>query len=403
MEKDYLYGGVNGGNTLGAKRPWELVDYTQPCLAGQWQDEGKRLCLPGALGNTKTQMQLPSDTHPLLPNPTSDPVAFVEAGMDLSCVTELPGPFWGNDGSGASPLNLQDSLKSWTRHSFQPAASSPRPFDAFNNSEEMQTFQNPSGILNKSPECLEMGSTLYSRSCMRDYLVDDSQTPLTHLGFPTSDILGPPSSIGLRNQHSEFGNDISLMVVGFSDDESLNLPIGTDSWRWPDQLPTRTPQLQIWPTGNDLVNSYGVPESTSMPNEDRSLHRYLVDDPTIRIDYHSTESEASKAVSVEPQRLGSFSGGSTPSENVTTPLGDDSKNLFCLESVLSTQFENTTPQNELAEDCSLQTQVAPKQETLENTLSEKGGQINDISYDTCFGMVRIRSLKGNFKTQEYYS
>jgi hypothetical protein len=46
-------------------------------------------------------------------------------------------------------------------------------------------------------------------------------------------------------------------------------------------------------------------------------------------------------------------------------------------------------ENGLAEDCSsFQPQVVQNKEILDNSLSERSEEINEVAYDTCFGMVR---------------
>ena len=119
----------DGGSHWSSKRPWNMVESSQPVPASQWQDQGKRQCHPGSLGNTNTQtyiqMQMSSDMLPdmasLLPNAELEPAAFVEPSMNLFSLHETRGPLGSNNGFGDSPVNLEASINSWANCSLQPA------------------------------------------------------------------------------------------------------------------------------------------------------------------------------------------------------------------------------------------------------------------------------------------
>src|ERR1700734_3367712 len=115
MGREYPFAGRDEQHPWSLKRPWEMVGHSQSGPTGQWQDkqhQGKRLCLPGSFGNTNIQMQMTS-AMPLLPsNVTSEPPGFVESSITFSGLDEISGLLWSNDGSGASPLNLQLSPNS---------------------------------------------------------------------------------------------------------------------------------------------------------------------------------------------------------------------------------------------------------------------------------------------------
>ena len=139
------------------------------------------------------------------------------------------------------------------------------------------------------------------------------------------------------------------------------------------------------------------------------------------MDDHSTESEISRALLLQTKQLDSLDGNFTPSsisdkcsqasyecsqngvpENVTTTSLDDSKYPSRAESLLSTQCENSTLGNGLAEDySSFQPHVARKHEALKNAQSERNEEIHEIGYDTCFGTVS--SLQGKVKIREYFN
>src|SRR5271168_1314030 len=143
MEKEYPYAECNGQRPWSLKRPWEMVDYSQFGPTGQWQDkqhQGKRLCLPGSFGNINIQMQMTSTMLPLPSNIASEPPGFVESSINFSGLHEISGLPWSNDGSGASPLNLQLSPDSWADCFLQPAAYFPASSSTVNSSNELWTF-----------------------------------------------------------------------------------------------------------------------------------------------------------------------------------------------------------------------------------------------------------------------
>lgn len=410
-----------------------MVEYTQPGAAAQWQDQEKRHCHPGSLGNDNTQthmqMQMPLDLPPdmasLLPNAELEPAALVAPSMNLFRLPETRGPLGRNDGSGASPVNLQASINSWANCSLQPAAF-PAPLSGTSNTpEDLWSSQQSSEILDMSLECLETESMVYARNHVRDDLAhypEGSEMSLTNLNLPTFDFLGASKLIGLWNQPSELVSDMPLTSVGFPGVGSPYFLTGSGFWRLPDQLHTQTPQLQLCPPGVELFNWRDLPKSNVPLNQDSVLHGNLLHDTTIQIEDHSTESKTSGADFVQSQQLDSFEGNPTPSsmngkcsrrsyeysqnaaalDNATARLLHDSKYPSHPESGLSTQFENDTLYNGLAEDCSpFRTQVPQNHGTLDNTVSDQCEETGDVEYDTCFGTVSLPN--SNSITQEYYS
>jgi hypothetical protein len=371
----------DGGSHWSSKKPWNMVEYSQPGPASQWQDQGKRQCYPGSLGNANTQtyiqMQMPSDMQldmaSLLPNAELEPAAFVEPSMSLFSLHETRGPLGSNNDFGDSPVNLEASINSWANCSLQPAV-----------------FPTTlSGTLN-TPE--------------------DSEISLANLNLPTSDFLGASKPISLWHQPGEFVNDMALTSVGFSGVGSSHFSTGSSFWRRPNQLHTQAPQLQFCPPGVALFNSRGLPKSSVHLNQDSVLHTHLLHD----IEDHSTEGKMSEVRFVQSQRLDSFEGNSTPSsmndkfcqtsyeynqnasasDTATAQLLHDSKYPSYPDSVLSTQFENDTLHNVLAEHCSsFRIQIPQNHGKLDNTPSDKYEETDDIGYDTCFGTVSL--LNGN--------
>ena len=334
--------------------------------------------------------------------------------MNLFSLPETRDLLWSNNGSGTFPVNLLASIDSWGNCSIEPAAFPAPSFGAFNDSEGLWTSQQSSEIPEMSSDCLETESMVYARSCMRDdllYYPEDAQTTQTDLDLSALDFPRVSKPIGLWNQPSELNNDMSLTSGRFSGVRSSYLPTGTGFWMHPDQPLTRTPPLQLCPTGVDLLNSCDIPRPNIFLNQDIQLHGDLLHGTTIQAEDHIAESKASENRFVQSQPLDSFRDDSTPSpmsgkcsetasDNATTPLVHNSKHPSRLESVLSAQFENDTLQNGLAQDySSLQTHVAPNQEILDNSLSECGEETNDVKYDTCFGIVSL--LNSNSTTQEY--
>jgi hypothetical protein len=390
-----------------------MVDYSQSGPVGQWQDkrhQGKRLCLPDSFGDTNIQMQMTS-TVPPLPIAASEPVGFVESSMNFSGLPETSGLLWSNDGSGASPLNLQLSPNSWGDCFLQPAAFFPASSGIVNSSKDLQTFAGSPETLGLLTDCLQTDSMSYPGRSMSDdpmHYPEDPQTSLTPLDLPAINFLEVPTPSIPWNQHSKFGNEMPLMPFSLSGIAPLTSPTGTSSWSQPSQLGAQIPWLQLYPTGVDSFDSFDIPKEKVLKNQDCPLNSNMLQDATIRMDDCSTESETSRAHLLQAQKLDSLDGNFTPSsisdkcgqtsyecsqngvlENMTTTLVDDSKYPSRAESLLSTQFENDTLENGLAEDySSFQPQIARNQEALDDAQSERSEEINEVGYDTCFGMVR---------------
>jgi hypothetical protein len=422
MEKGYPYDTGDEGSHWSLKRPWDMVEYAQPDPVAPWQDQGKRHCLPDSFGddNTQThmQMQMPSDT-PLdtawaLPNAVLEPTTLVKPSVNLLSLSESRGPLWSNDGSGASPVNLQAPINQWTDRSLQPAAFPTPSSSAFNTHEELWTSQQLSEILGMSSEWRETESMVYARSDMRDDLMhypEDSQMSLTNLDLLQLDFLAVPKPTRLWNQPNKVGNDMALTGVGFSGVETSHFPTRTSFWREPDQLSTRTPHLQLRSPGVGLLNSC---EPNVPLNQDSVLHWNVFHDTTIQIEDQGTESKTSEGRFVQSQRLDSFGGSSIPpsmnnessqtlyeynqnaaaSDNGTARLVHDSEYPSRLENVQSVQFETDTLQNGFAEDCSsFQAPIAQNHGTLHNALFDRGEETNIVEYDTCFGTVSLSNGK----------
>jgi len=137
MEKECPYARYDGQPPWTSKRQWDMVDCTQGGPADLWEDQGKRLCLPGSFGNTDFQMQMTSDTPTLVSNLASEPPGYVESSVDFSGLPETSDLLWINDGSGASQANLLLSPDLWG--------------DCFVQSTSYFTSQ--SGIVNSSENC----------------------------------------------------------------------------------------------------------------------------------------------------------------------------------------------------------------------------------------------------------
>jgi hypothetical protein len=414
MGREYPFAGRDEQHPWSLKRPWEMVGHSQSGPTGQWQDkqhQGKRLCLPGSFGNTNIQMQMTSTMPPLPSNVTSEPPGFVESSITFSGLHEISGLLWSNDGSGASPLNLQLSPNSLADCFLQPAAYFPASSSTVNSSNELWTFARLPETLERLPDCSKIDSMSYPGGSMSGnplHYPEDPQTSQTPLNLPAIDSWGLPTPITPWSQQSELGNEMQSTPVSPSGIASLNSPTGASSWSQPNQLNTQIPWLQLCPTGVDSFGSFDIPKENVLRNQDCSLNSNLLQDVTIRMDDHSTENEISRALLLQTKQPDSLGGNFTPSsisdkysqtsyecsqngvpENVTMTLLDDSKYPSRAESLLSTQFEKSTLGNGLAEDCSsFQPHVAQNQEALDNARSERSEEVHEVRYDTCFGMVR---------------
>jgi len=156
MEKEYPYAGYDGQNPRSLKRPWEMVDYSHSGLTGHWQDkrhQGERLCHPGSFGDTEIQMQMTSTIPHLPSNAASEPPGFMESSQKFSGLCEAPSLHWSNNGSGASPLNLQLSPDSWGECSLQPAAPFPASSGTVNRTKELWTFSGSPETLERLTDC----------------------------------------------------------------------------------------------------------------------------------------------------------------------------------------------------------------------------------------------------------
>jgi hypothetical protein len=392
-----------------------MVDYSQSGPAGQWQDkrhQGKRLCLPDSFGDSNIQMRMASTIPPLPSIAASEPPGFVESSMNFSGLPETSSLLWSNDGSGGSPLNLQLSPNSWGDCFLQPAAFFPASSGTVNSSKDLQTFagspETPGLLLT---DCLQTDSMSYPGESMNDdpmLYPEDPQTSLTPLDLPSINFWGVPTPSIPWNQHRELGNEVPLMPFSLSGIAPLTSPTGTSSWSQPSQLGAQIPWLQLCPTGVDSFDSFDIPKEKVLRNQDCPLNGNTLQDATIRMDDCSTESETSRALLLQTQKLDSLDGNFTPSsisdkcgqtsyecnqngvpENMTMTLVDDSKYPSRAESLLSTQFEKDTLENGLAGDySSFQPQIARNQEALDDARSERSEEINEVGYDTCFGMVR---------------
>jgi hypothetical protein len=410
MEKEYAHAGGNGQYPLSSKRLWDMADYSQTDAATQWQDYGKRICLPGSFGITNIHMEMTSDAPPLLSNATLERPGFVESPVNFSGLPETPGIPWSDDSFGTSTKSFQPPPDSWGDLYLQPATYFSPTSGTVNSSEELKAFERSSKTLEEFNASLETDPMLYPGSSMSNDLVhyyEDPETSLTHLAPPAIDYLGLPNASGRWNQHIELGNDMPLMPVKLPTIDSLHLPTGTGFWSQPDQLNTQTPLLQLSPTGVDALDSVDMPIRTAF-NQNGPLNSNMLLDATIQVDDCSTEGETSKILLLQPQQLDSLGSNSTPSsisdecsqtsyecsqtrasENLTKALVDDSKHHSHAESLLSIQFEKSTLEKGLPEDCSsFQSQVARNQKTLDDSLCERSEEIKEVGYDTCFGMVR---------------
>lgn len=335
----------------------------------------------------------------------------MESSVNFSGLLEISGRIWSNDGSGASPLNLQLSPESMGRL-FPPASCIlPASPSMVNSSKELGTFAGSAEPLEQLTDFLKINSMSYPGSSMSDDQVHypkDPQTSLTPLNASVIYFCGLPTPSILGDQHSEFGNEIPLMPFSLSDIVPLSSPTGTSSWSQPSQLNTHIPWLQLCPSEVDSFDSIDMPKENALRSQDCPLNSSLLEDATIRMDDRSTENETSRALLLQAQQLDSLDGDFTPSsiidnysqvsyecsqngvpENVTTTLAGDSKDPSWAGSLLPTQFEKSTPANGLVEDySSFQPQVTPNQGALDNTQSEQSEETNEVGYDTCFGMVR---------------
>jgi hypothetical protein len=410
MENEYPYAGCDGQYPWSSKRPWDMIDYSQPGPAGQWQDQGKRICLAGSFGSPDIQMEMISDTDPLLSNAALEPPGFMESSVNFSGLPGISDLPWSNDGSGASPMNLQLLPDLWGDRFLLPASYFP-PSSGTVDTKEMWTTVGSSNALERFTGSLGTVSMPYPGRSTSDNLVhypEDSRISLTHLDHPAIDYLGLPNAGGGWNQHIKHGNGMPLMPVELPSMATLHIPTGAGIWSQPNQLNAQTPLLQLCHTRVDSLDSIDIPKATIL-NQDSPLNSNLIHDTTIPMDGRSTESETSKAPLFQLQQIDSMRWNSTPlpisdncsqtsydcsqnrvSENVTTTLVDDSKYPSRAESLQSIQFEKSALERGLAEDCSsFQSQVAQNQETLNNALPEQSEETNEVEYDTCFGMVRL--------------
>jgi hypothetical protein len=391
-----------------------MVDHGQSGLTSQSQDkqhQEKRLCLPGSFGNTIIQTQMTSTMPPLPSNVAPEPPGFVESSINFSGLDEISGLLWSNDGSGASPLNLQLSPNSWTDCFLQPAAHVPGSSSTVNSSKELWTSTGSPETPERLPDCSKIDSMSYpGRSMSGDpvHYPGDPQTSLTPLNLPAINSLGLLTLSTPWNQHSELGNEMQLIPVSPSGIASLGSPTGASSWSQPNQPNTQIPWLKLCPTGIDSFDSFDIPKENVLRNRDCSLNSNLLRGATVRMDDHGTGSETSGALLLQTEQLDSLDGNFTPSsisdkcsrasyecgqngvpENVTTTLLDGSKYPSRAESLLSTRFEKSTLGNGLAEDhSSFWPRVARNRVALDNTRSERSEEVHEVGYDTCFGMVR---------------
>lgn len=249
---------------------------------------------------------------------------------------------------------------------------------------------------------------------------EDPQALLTPPRLPAINLLGLPTPSIPWNQHSELGNEMPLMPVSLSGMASLSSPTGTSSWNQPNQLKTQIPWLQLFPTGVDSLDSLDVPKKKVLRSQDCPLNNNLLQNATIRMDERNIENKTSRAPFLQAQQLDYLDKNFTPSsisdkcsqtsyecnqngvpENATTILGDDSIYSSRAESLLSTDFEKSTLENGLVEEYSyFQPQVAREQEALNNPRSDRSEEINEVEYDTCFGMVCYCRKK--CKTLKYF-
>lgn len=416
MEEDRSFGS-GGGYKWISKRTWDMMNDIQPGTAGQWQEQGKKLCLSDVYEITNPNIPLAMIT-PLPPsNAPSNPPGLVASSLNFSR-SETSDNFGTNVNSGASPMISQVFPYSRVDHSLQSVSYLSSSFDAANNSEESWNLDVPAEALEPFLDFSEVGSMPRSGSFMGDnYMLDPNnhQTPPTYLNLGGIDFPGLPSINGHWIQQSGLGNDLPARPVGFSDIESLYLPLGASSWSQPSLPNVQEPQLQPRPGFLEWSDSLDA-SGAQFFNQDSLLRRDLSRDDNVHMDYKITsESEDSKPFLLQKQKMDSpscdsqFSSTSDTDDQMSCSNRETSKivsttpvNEFNYPSraeiFLSTKLKDGVLQNGLTEDCSLfHTGSAGSEGTSYSEIFEQGEGAREVGYDTCFGTVR--PAKRNAKPQ----
>jgi hypothetical protein len=419
----------DGQRPLTPKRPWEAVDHNQSGLAGQWQDkqhQGKRLCVPDSCGDTNKHMQMTLAIRPLLSNAASETPGYMESSLNFFSPNETSGLLWNNDGYGDSALSFQPISNSMGDHFLQPASSFPPSSTTANGSQELWSFGGSAGTPEWSTGFLKTDSIPYLGGFMNDGLVhcpEDAQIPQTYPDFQATDVLELSNPSVPWNQHSKIENEMQLVPAILDGVESLNAFTAPGSWSQPNHPNSQIPELQSCllelysfdsfdfdPLDFDPLDfdPFDIPTEKVVWNQGSGLSCNILEDAGIQADDRSDESEACRALLLQPQQPDRSGGNFTHSsigdkscqtsyegsrnrapDSLTTTSIDDNKYPSRAESLLSTQFEKSALENGPADECrSFQPQVTPDRENHDNVQSERIGESKEVGYDTCFGMVR---------------